>query len=104
MLGREAKTGMGLAVCEARVDLVADDQEIVAFDYVGDRFEGGPAHRGAGWIAGVSDQERLCFRREMSLQDRRIEFEVLFNRRGNGVCVAAGQHDARQVGDVARVG
>ena len=86
---------------EFRIDLVGEDDEVVAADDVGDIQEFVAGHGAAGGIGGEVEHERLAARGDGAFEGRGGDGELVFGGAGNGDGDAVGQGDAGAVADVA---
>ena len=92
------------AVDEAVVDLVRDDEEVVALDDVGDRLEAGAVHDGAGGVRRIAEEHRLRLVGDRRFEVAGVELEAVRCGRRHLHELAAGEDDGWHIGDVARVG
>ena len=77
--GREAD--MLLVVGQLRIDLIADDDQVMLFHDLGDRKPILVRHRCAGRIAGIADQKRFGLRRDRRPQRFRRQLELVLRER-----------------------
>ena len=88
-------------VDEAIVDFVGDDDQVVLFGYLGDGGEFFAIHNGAGWIAGITDEEDLGARGYRLLELPWCQDKVVGGVGGNVDDGASGQDHICGVRDEA---
>ncbi len=92
-----------VAVDEAVVDLVAVDEQVVLVGDAGDGVELGAVEHRAGRIVRVAEEDALRPRRDRGLDHLRRDAEVGVVGGADADRLAAGELDARGVGDEARL-
>ena len=97
--GRDGDVAM-TAVDESVVDLVADDEQVMARRYIRDAAQRLLVQHGAGRIARIAHEQDLRARRHGGLELIRLEREAGRGRRRDEDRLAAVEQDRRQVGDV----